>query len=182
MTRGTFLELMDKYIDGELSQRELQDFELLLQEDLDMKNELKLHTKSRNAIIAAARADKLRELNMLKKAALPTLKQERKSTFTLKNILPYAAAASVLLVSFFWLFNENNNSSQLIYTSQVEIEMRPKEGMLGAAPSKSITVQVYCCSEKQELVKEDSIWRLNITDKISDTELDSLIHEILQND
>lgn len=182
MTRGTFLELMDKYIDGELSQRELQDFELLLQEDLDMKKELELHTKSRNAIIAAARADKLRELNMLKKAALPILKQESRSAFTLKNILPYAAAASVLLVSFFWLFNENNNSSKLIYTSQVEIEMRPKEGMLGAAPSKSITVQVYCCSEKQEAVKEGLIWKLSVTENRTKNELDSIIMKVVSNE
>lgn len=66
MNRATFLELMDKYLDGTLPESELKDFELLLKNDPLLQKELNIHKNIRRGIILHGRNLIAEDLSLIK--------------------------------------------------------------------------------------------------------------------
>ena len=67
MDKATFLELMDKYIDGTLSNADKTAFEQMINNDPMLKNEFDIQKNIRNGIQKVARREFIAELNEIKK-------------------------------------------------------------------------------------------------------------------
>ena len=67
MDRATFLDLMDKYIDGIISDAEKYEFDLMLTNDPSLQQEFNTHKTLRKGIKLSGRNDLIIELNSIKK-------------------------------------------------------------------------------------------------------------------
>lgn len=67
MDKATFLELMDKYIDGTLSNADKTAFEQMINNDPMLKNEFDIQKNIRSGIQKVARREFIAELNEIKK-------------------------------------------------------------------------------------------------------------------
>jgi hypothetical protein len=67
MDRATFLDLMDKYIDGIMSDAEKYEFDLMLTNDPSLQQEFNTHKTLRKGIKLSGRNDLIIELNSIKK-------------------------------------------------------------------------------------------------------------------
>ncbi len=66
MNKATFLEMMDKYLDGTLPESELKEFKLLLKNDPLLQEELNIQRHIRNGIILQGRKLMAKDLSKIK--------------------------------------------------------------------------------------------------------------------
>jgi hypothetical protein len=98
MDRETFYQLMDKYLDGLLSNDENEDFEYLLKTDKNKLEEFENHKNIRRAVVIKSRQEKLTEINRLKNEYLNDQSKPAARRIRISRLVPYVIAASVFII------------------------------------------------------------------------------------
>ncbi len=130
MDRATFLDLMDKYIDGIMSDAEKYEFDLMLTNDPSLQQEFNTHKTLRKGIKLSGRNDLIIELNSIKKDV------SLSNSGNIKKISSgwYISFAAVLVavIAVLFLFNNKNETSPVTkYVGILEMQVLPIEGKLG---------------------------------------------------
>lgn len=136
MDKETFLDLMDKYIDGELTDTEKYNFEQMIEENLDMKNKYQIHRAIREGIQREGREKLKLQLQKIKNEVK---KEEERNVFIFK-ILKYAAVLTTGILGVLFLMKPDfiykdsiNTQVDRIYVGQLNVKILPLEGKLGAS-------------------------------------------------
>ena len=130
MDRATFLDLMDKYIDGIMSDAEKYEFDLMLTNDPSLQQEFNAHKTLRKGIKLSGRNDLINELNSIKKDVSISNSGNIKKISSSWYITFAAVLVAVIAVLF--LFNNKNETSPVTkYVGILEMQVLPIEGKLG---------------------------------------------------
>jgi hypothetical protein len=130
MDRATFLDLMDKYIDGIMSDAEKYEFDLMLTNDPSLQQEFNAHKTLRKGIKLSGRNDLIKELNSIKKDVSISNSGNIKKISSSWYITFAAVLVAVIAVLF--LFNNKNETSPVTkYVGILEMQVLPIEGKLG---------------------------------------------------
>ncbi|TVL98978.1 MAG: hypothetical protein CV087_19820 [Candidatus Brocadia sp. WS118] len=158
MDRATFLDLMDKYIDGIMSDAEKYEFDLMLTNDPSLRQEFNTHKTLRKGIKLSGRNDLINELNSIKKDVSIS------NSGNIKKISSgwYIAFAAVLVsvIAVLFLFNNKNETSPISkYAGIFNMQVLPIEGKLGGGvATESVKVILKSNNRNEyELIKDTLI-------------------------
>jgi hypothetical protein len=167
MDKATFLENMDKYIDGTLTGTEKYDFEQMLENDPVLQEEFGLHKSLRGGIKKSARLDFQTELNAIKaevyskpKKVIPLLSRWK--------IMGIAAAFIGIIVSLVLFRNIGDLGSQSEYIGSFAVKTLPKEGNLGSPNAQTYHVLFELGNNNEYEIKNDSLFLIS-TQKINES-------------
>ena len=165
MDEATFLEKMDKYLDGQIFGAELEDFKSMIQDDPDKKTLLQEQKIIRQNLTELGRSDLADKLASLKEDVindntLQTNDDSQESLFyRLKRFIPLTAAASVIFILGMFYFTQDgdrtnrklvsNNQelagtgTKMIWEGEIKLSIIPEEGKFGSGNMQSMQTSVY---------------------------------------
>ena len=103
-------ELIEKYFENQLTEAEKLEFDKLLAEDADFKQELEFYSELKNAVTVSERQKLKKEIQQFETVS-------NRPVFHLKRYFPYAAVLLVMLTLWFVLFSNNTTSNTDLYNS-----------------------------------------------------------------
>ena len=160
MDKATFLELMDKYIDGTISSDDKYEFDQMFTNDPSLHQEFDIHKTLRKGIKLSGRKDLLSELNEIKKEVSP-VKENIKTLFPRWYLMVAAVFVGVIGVVFV-LRNQSpvssNNNSENNYAGMIELKTLPIEGKLGGPSTESIHLILVDNNSETYEIKNDTLF------------------------
>jgi hypothetical protein len=156
MDKATFLEIMDKYIDGTLSGTEKYDFEQMLKSDPRLQKEFDIHRSIRNGIKRQARKELVMELHAIKKEVNAS-NDKVKPLFPRWILFGLVGAFISLLVFLYFLRNDNDIEPQTAYAGYLKMKILPKEGNLGLPTAEKIHVVLISNKKNEYEVSGDTL-------------------------
>lgn len=161
MDKATFLEMMDKYIDGTMSSAEKFDFEQMLKRDPLLQEEFDIHKSIRKGIKISARKDLLAELNEIKREINPN--DNVKSLFPRWTFMVAAVFVGLLGVVFFFRNQPVNQDSKDLnsgnnYAGKIELRTLPLEGKLGGPSTESVHLILITNKSETYEIKNDTLF------------------------
>jgi len=148
MDKATFIDLMDKYIDGAMSGSEKYDFEQMLINDPQLNEDFNLHKTLRKGIKLTGRQELARELQSIKKE-VNSNSEHSGVPFNKKWYLAIAAVMVAILAALF-VFKNNNDVFEPIYAGKYEMKTMPAEGKFGSSPSTQTIELILKASQTYE--------------------------------
>ncbi len=117
MDTKTF-EIIDKYLNHELNEKELRDFQKWLENDPDLKKDIELHKEINKAILEKDVMGLRAKIQKIHKEEMKVVADKRRKTITLFTSKTYvrtgiaAAITIALIITGVFLFNNNKDLDQ----------------------------------------------------------------------
>ena len=126
MEKAQLYELIEQYLEGNLSGEELEQFELRLQTEPELKEEVELHRKLQNELgdtqkrLLRSRLDVLRKEFTDSEEETKVIPIQRKSN--LRVIISIAAGILILVFTFWLFFFKTPEKQEIVKDDETPIE------------------------------------------------------------
>ena len=183
MDKGTFYDLLDKYMNIGLNASETKQFNMLMEKDDTLKAEFEFEKQVKNAVKVNERQKKILELdavrNKYRKGQGAQIKRSEAKVFRIyRKYAMYAIAAMILIIpSIFLLQQDHTDEYKALYSQNANVSIKPKAGKLGAAPMKSYHIEILCCTEAERAEMAGDSLKLYLSEIIELKDLTFVIEE-----
>lgn len=172
MDKGTFYDLLDKYMNNGLNESETKQLNMLMEKDSTLREEFEFQKQVKSAVVINERKKKIAELDSVRDryregAGTQTKRSEAKVISLYRKYAMYAVAAMILIIpSIFLLQQDHTDEYQPLYSQNTNVSIKPKAGKLGAAPMKSYHIEILCCTEDERAEMEGDSLKLYLSEII----------------
>jgi len=155
MYKATFLEKVDRYMDDEMNENEIREFQDILEANSKYQVMYEEHKALRNQIQTVGRSDLETRLGKIREE-LDVAKKPFSEKSRIWKFIPYGIAASILILaaSIFLtnkpidttggeISNQSNIILEPVWKGEVEVNILPEEGKFGAGSKMIRQVEIY---------------------------------------
>lgn len=177
MDKGTFYDLLDKYMNNGLNESETKQLNMLMEKDSTLREEFEFQKKVKNAVVINERQKRIAELDSVRSkyregVGAQTKRPKVKVISMYRKYSMYAVAAMILIIpSIFLLQQDHKDEFQELYSQNTNVSIKPKAGKLGAAPMKSFHIEILCCSDEEKAEMEGNNLKLYLSEVIETKDL-----------